>query len=66
MYSCILAAGYILTAVALAQVPLWAVYEMYKSPAEGVIKVKLSKESSFKNVSYIVGLLENDECFSAH
>ena len=48
MYSCILAAGYILTAVALAQVPLWAVYEMYKSPAEGVIKVKLSKKVVLK------------------
>ena len=45
MYSVFQAAGYILTAVALAQVPLWALYEIYKTPAKGFTNVSILENS---------------------
>ena len=64
MYSVFQAAGYILTAVALAQVPLWALYEIYKTPAKGFTNVSVLK--ILINVSYIeLYSLENHECFPA-
>ena len=43
-----------MTAVALAQVPLWALYEIYKSPAKGFINVSVLKILKVDDVSYIV------------